>query len=182
MNAKELHAFRSALHEKGIVFCYSGYMTEQILTGIAQALKSKLAIDETDKQVARGVFSLLIEQVQNVIRYSAEFEPPDDEKSVLRYGILIIGNMDDTFYVTCGNMVRNEDVPRLNRNLTEVKKMDREELKLKYKELLRSDAPEGSKGAGVGFIDIARRARNGFTFDFHPVDDSLSYFSLVAYV
>ena len=182
MNARDLYAFRDELQQNGIIFCYSGYMTEQILTGIAQALKSKLAFDETDKQVARGVFSLLVEQVQNVIRYSAEFEPPDDEKSELRYGVFTIGKTGDKFYVTCGNMVRRDDVRRLELMLGEIKNMDRDEIRTRYKELLRSETPDGSKGAGVGFLDIARRARHGFAFDFHTIDDTYSYFSLVAYV
>lgn len=182
MNAQELFRFRGELQEQGIVFCYSGFMTEQILTGIAQALKSKLAIDETDKKIAKGLFSILVEQVQNVIRYSAEYEPPDDASSELRYGVLIVGKKDDKFHVTCGNLILNHDVQRLRNNLSEVQGMGKDELKAKYKETLKGDTPEGSKGAGVGFLDIARRARHGFNFDFHPVNDEHSYFSFIAYM
>lgn len=182
MNAEELYSFRGDLQQQGIVFCYSGFMTEQILTGIASALKSKLAIDETDKKVAKGLFSILVEQVQNVIRYSAEYEPPDDEASELRYGVLIVGKKNELFHVTCGNLIRIQDVERLRVNLSEVQAMDKDELKARYKETLKGETPEGSKGAGVGFLDIARRARHGFEFDFHPVNGDHSYFSFIAYV
>ncbi len=182
MNAEELYNFRTDLQKQGIVFCYSGFMTEQILTGIAQALKSKMAIEETDKQVAKGVFSILVEQVQNVIRYSAEYDPPDDATSELRYGVLIVGKINELFHVTCGNLIRIQDVERLGENLSEVQAMDKDELKAKYKETLKGETPEGSKGAGVGFLDIARRARHGFEFDFHPVNGYHSYFSFIAYM
>ncbi len=182
MKAKELYQLRGTLQQDGIIFCYSGFMTEKILTGIALALKSKLAIDETDKKVARSLFSILVEQVQNVIRYSAEYEPPEDETSELRYGVLIIGKKDNDFYVTCGNMVVNEDMQQLSDNLAEVQRMDKAELKARYKETLKGDTPDGSKGAGVGFLDIARRARNGFEFDFFQINDDFSYFSIVAYI
>ena len=145
-------------------------------------MKSKLALDETDKKVARSLFSILVEQVQNVIRYSAEYDPPDDATSELRYGVLIIGQNGDKFYVTCGNMIRNEDVQRLSANLAEVQRMDKDELKARYKETLKGETPDGSKGAGVGFLDIARRARYGFEFDFFQVNDNHSYFSIVAYI
>lgn len=182
MRAKTLHHLREALQKDGILFCYSGFLTEQILTGIALALKSKLAIDETDKKVARGLFSILVEQVQNVIRYSAEYEPPGAKNAELRYGVLIVGQKEGKFHVTCGNMVYNTDVERLTTNLKEVQTMDKKELKAKYKEMLKGDTPETSKGAGVGFLDIARRAEHGFEFDFFQLDDEYSYFSLVAYV
>ncbi len=182
MRADSLLALRNTLHNDGILFCYSGFITEQILTGIAQAMKSKMAIDATDKKTAKGLFSILIEQAQNVIRYSAEYEPPDDEKAELRYGVLIIGKKDGKHHVTCGNIVRNEDKMRLESSLGEIKDMNKEELKAKYKKVLRGETPEGSKGAGVGFIDIARRALHGFEFDFCDVNDHLSYFSLTAYV
>ena len=51
-----------------------------------------------------------------------------------------------------------------------------------YKEILRGNEPEGSKGAGVGFIDIAKRATNGIEFDFTEFDDQFSYFTLKAYI
>ena len=60
--------------------------------------------------------------------------------------------------------------------------MSKDELKARYKKILRGETPEGSKGAGVGLIDIARRSRHGFEFDFAEMDEGLKYFALKAYV
>jgi hypothetical protein len=49
-----------------------------------------------------------------------------------------------------------------------------------YKETLKSEPEEGSKGAGVGFIEIARRASKPIEFDFADVDDRFSFFALEA--
>ena len=51
-----------------------------------------------------------------------------------------------------------------------------------YRETLCGETPEGSKGVGVGFIDIARRAGHGFEFDIMAVDAKRSYFCLKACV
>ena len=186
MIAKEMLAFREELSRQGILFCYSGYMTEDVLSGIGITLKQKLAIENTDKKVARGVFSLFVEQVQNIIRYSAEVEPtdkgPGDVGIELRYGLLTVGQKDGRHFVACANMVPRRDVERLRANLTRIQNMDQEGLKALYKEILKGETPEGSKGAGVGFVDIARRATHGFEFDFTEVDDGFSYFSLKAYI
>ena len=49
--------------------------------------------------------------------------------------------------------------------------MNKEELRALYKEQLRAEPEEGSKGAGLGFMEIARRASKPIEFDFTDVDD-----------
>lgn len=184
MLAQETYKFRDYLQEKGIIFCYSGYITEGVLTGIGNALKRKLELEDADKKTLKGLFSIFVEQVQNVIRYSAEGEPKSADLSgkELRYGVLTVGMQDSNYFVTCGNLVRNGDVQRLSESLSHIQQLDKDGLKALYKETLRGETPEGSKGAGVGFIDIARRAENGFEFDFAKVDKDFSYFCCKAYV
>ncbi|MBF0583279.1 MAG: hypothetical protein HQL80_03475 [Magnetococcales bacterium] len=186
MSAKEMLSFREELSRQGILFCYSGYITEEVLSSIGNTLKHKLEIDKTDKRVSRGVFSLFVEQVQNLIRYSAEVESShqsSDQRSIeLRYGLLTVGQKEERYFVACANMVPNRDVAHLRANLAKIKEMDSVGLKALYKEILKGETPEGSKGAGVGFVDIARRATNGFEFDFVDVDSEFSYFFLKAYI
>lgn len=182
--AEHTYRFRSQLQEQGVIFCYSGYMTEDVLLGMGNAIKRKLEVEEADRRTIQSLFSVFVEQVQNVIRYSAEGEPlPGDPREIdLRYGILMVGTQDDRYFVSCGNLIRNEDVGRLNDSLTHIQGLDKDELKALYKRTLKGEAPEGSKGAGVGFIDIARRATNGFDFDFMAMDNDVSYFCIKAFI
>lgn len=184
MLAKETYDFREYLQEKGIIFCYSGYITEDVLSGIGNAVKKKLEHEDADKRTSRGLFSIFVEQVQNVIRYSAEGEPTDVSSKAkdLRYGVLTVGKIDQHYFVSCGNLIVQKDVERLRKSLGHIQNLDKDGLKALYKETLKGETPEGSKGAGVGFIDIARRAENGFEFDFAKVDEDHSYFCLKAYI
>ncbi|MBT3766359.1 MAG: hypothetical protein HOB79_17190 [Rhodospirillaceae bacterium] len=186
MLAKDTYDFRGYLQEKGIIFCYSGYITEDVLSGIGNAIKKKLEHEAADKRTSKGLFSIFVEQVQNVIRYSAEGEPEnvENESKELRYGVLTVGKSKDkdNYFVSCGNLIMQKDVERLKESLSHIQNLDKDGLKALYKETLKGDTPEGSKGAGVGFIDIARRAENGFEFDFENVDDEHSYFCLKAYM
>ncbi|MBT3764340.1 MAG: hypothetical protein HOB79_12410 [Rhodospirillaceae bacterium] len=50
MLAKETYDFRGYLQEKGIIFCYSGYITEDVLTGIGNAVKTKLEHEKAGGQ------------------------------------------------------------------------------------------------------------------------------------
>lgn len=183
MLSQKQYQIRQLLNEDGVIFCYSGYMTEAILSGLGQAIKQKLTMEELDVKTVRGVFSVFVEQMQNVIRYSAEREPDDaQDDSVLSYGLLTVGHDAENYFVTCGNKVQKKDVERLNRQLEMISKMDHAGLKVLYKQILRGEVPEGSKGAGVGFVDIAKKASRPIEFDFLNLDGDYAYFSLRAYI
>jgi hypothetical protein len=57
--------------------------------------------------------------------------------------------------------------------------MSKEELRALHKEQLRADPEEGSKGAGLGFMEIARRASKPIEFDFTDLGD-YTFFALKA--
>lgn len=177
-------AFTKNLAEKGIVFCYSGVITEKQLTAIGNVVKNKLELENTETNIARSVFSVFVEQVQNVIRYSVE--KPEDEQAKLAdangYGLIVVGQKDGKHFITCSNLIEIAEVERLRTALTHIQSLNEQELKALYKQTLRAETPATSKGAGVGFIDIARRAINGFEFDFTAKDAKYAYFAVKAYI
>ena len=184
MLAKELCDLRGYMRNEGIMFCFSGYLTEEVLTGIGQALRRKLEADDTDFKTATGLFAIFIELVQNVIRYSTEVDASDQQQGIydLRYGVLTVGRDKDRYFVACGNMIEPKDSKRLEAELAHIHGLDRDGLKSLYKKTLKGDAPRGSAGAGVGFIDIARRAAKGFDFDFQEVGSGQTFFALRAFM
>lgn len=184
MLAKSMYEFRNMLHEQDIIFCYSGYVTEPVVTGIGEALKRKLQLEDTDTTTMRNVFGIFIEQMQNVVRYSAELEGEESDvnKTEIRYGILSIGMDKGKIFVSCGNKIRRDDVERVGSRLTELQNTNKAGLKDMYKKKLREPTEATSKGAGLGFIEIARRASEIIDFDFLELDDDYAFFCLKAYV
>lgn len=187
MLAGQLMDLRSMLHRQGVIFAYSGYVTEPVLSGVGEALKQKLTIDDADTKTLRSVFAVFVEQMQNIIRYSAEKArqdlPPANEQGALmemRYGILTIGREGGDYVVCAGNLVKKEDVPRLRERLEKIRNMSKDDLKILYKEQLRADPDIGSKGAGVGLTEIARRASKPIDYDFADVDGDHVFFALRA--
>ncbi|MEO0820104.1 MAG: SiaB family protein kinase [Pseudomonadota bacterium] len=180
MLAEELHEFRALLRKNGVMFAYSGYVTEPVLSGVGEALKQKLTIEDADTKTIRSVFAVFVEQMQNIIRYSAEQEAAPERDAELRYGVLTVGHDDGDYVVRAGNMILRSDVERLREKLTAIQSMDKAQLKSAYKEQLKAGPDETSKGAGVGFIEIARRATRPIAFDFIDVDADHAFFALKA--
>jgi hypothetical protein len=185
MLARELFDIRSALGKQAINFAYSGYVTETVLSGVGDAIKQKLALDDADTKTLRSVFAVFVEAMQNMIRYSAEKVPnsvAEQPLSEMRYGVLTIGREGDDYVVHAGNLVARSDVERLRARLSQIRAMNEAELRALYKERLRAGPEEGSKGAGLGLIEIARRASRPIEFDFTDVDDKHAFFTLKASV
>lgn len=186
MKANQLYDLRHDLHSQGITFAYCGYVTENILSGVGDALKQKLKSQDADTRTIRSVFAVFVEQMQNIIRYSVEQLPPANptgeqpDADEPRYGILTIGQEGEDYVVYSGNLIAVEDKQRLQERLSKLQTQTRDELKMAYKEQLRAGPDDFSKGAGIGFIEIARRASKPIEFDFMQIDDKYSFFTFKA--
>lgn len=183
MLAKEYYGFKKSLDEKGIMVSFSGFVSEGILFSLGEALKQKMTLDETDMNTAKKVFSVFVEQVQNVIRYSSDrLEGDLGRKVELGSGTITVGHDREKFFIVCSNTVDSTDVPMLRERLEILKTLDKDGLKAYYKEKLREEPEAQSKGATIGLIEIARRASEPIEFDFEEIDKESSFFCLKAYI
>jgi len=183
---EKIHAVQAELSGENIFFFYSGYITEDLLLSVGNTIKRKLEFVQADRKASRAVFAVFVEEVQNIIRYSEGIlqnqQDLGEDPDTLRHGFLSIGKQESGYFVCCGNLVLNEDVERLEKHLKTLQEMDADALRSTYKESLKKAPPENSKGAGIGFIDIARRASGGFDFRFKDVDETHKFFYLKAYI
>lgn len=176
----ELYEFKKDLNKEGIFFCFSGPVSQELLVEIGSILKQKIKLEDAGNSTALRVFSMVVEQAQNIIHYSAERCPklnptkPGEEISI---GIIAVGYENGHYFVLSGNMVEEEKVSRLQDKLTKLQKMTKAELKQHYKEQRKKGPDYGSKGAGLGFIDMAKKASRPLEFDFKKINDKFSFFS-----
>ncbi|WP_019583900.1 MULTISPECIES: SiaB family protein kinase [unclassified Thioalkalivibrio] len=181
--AEEVLGFQRNMTRRGIIFSFTGYISEGILKALGDALRQKIRLESTDTKTVNRVFSVFVEQVQNIIRYSAERIEHDDEPPVeLSSGMITVGSENGRFFVICGNVIGRKDADTLAARLRELAAMDSDELRRFYKEKLREPPDEGSKGGSIGLIEIARRASEPIQFDFQHISDAQSYFVLKAYI
>lgn len=179
MLAQDYRTFKNDLDAKGIIFSFSGYMSEGILYSLGDAMRQKMTLEETDVNTIKKVFSVFVEQAQNIIRYSAEKIAGDAGRSVeLSSGMVTIGMEKGQFFILCANTVLEQDVPGLKSRLDMLRRMDRDAIKAYYKEQLREPPEENSRGATIGLIEIARRASEPIEFDFEPLGGGRSFFVL----
>ena len=174
METKSFYELQKNLKEQNIMFCYSGYVTERILSAIGETIKKKLAIEETELGKTKKVFSIFVEGVQNVIRYSAEsLGPEDQDESEVRYGLVTIGQDPKGISVQCGNLIYNKDVQKMKERVNQVEGKDKDQLKKLYKQKMMEGPEEGSKGASLGLVEMARRSGYPIEFAFEEINQEL---------
>ncbi len=177
---ENVYNYQENLKKDGVYFSVTGPFSHILMEGIADILKKKMALENIKMSTMMNVYSVVVEQVQNIIRYSAEVIPGEimgEKNPEIRLGTLVVGYEDEHYFVVSGNQIRNSDAKRLRERLTALRNMTKDELKQHYKEQRRKDREPTSQGAGLGFIEIARKAER-LEFDFHPINETVSFFSL----
>jgi hypothetical protein len=174
-----LYDFYQEAKGKDVIFYYCGPIAHAGIEGVAQTLRKNLEYEEAESMTAQSVFSVFIEQMQNILNYSAEKVPPNEVmESELRVGVVVIGHEQKGYYILCGNKVYNKDIPGLRDKLELLRNMSKEELKTLYKERRRMEPEPTSKGAGLGLIEMARKGTEPIEYGFSPIDDNFSFFSI----
>jgi hypothetical protein len=170
-------------NQHGIIFTFNGFITEGILFALGDALKKKMALDETNASTMKRVFSVFVEQAQNIIRYSAETIPDGNEEGDrLSSGLITVGTEGGKFFVACGNVLRREDAPILRARLEKIQQLDPAGIKAYYLEKIKEPDESSSKGASLGLIEIARRASEPIQFDFMDLDDMTTFYCMKAFI
>ncbi len=171
------------LRGEGILFCFCGPTSQGILEGLGDALKQKMEREAAGSELIRRVFAVFVEQVQNVINYSAErVAGPPEAEGEMREGVVVVGRQGESCFVLVGNYVDEEEGRRLAEQVLMLRGMDKEQLKAHYKEQRRKAPPAGSKGAGLGIIETARKASRPLELDIRDTGQGRVFFTLKAII
>lgn len=167
MGIKAFHRFQDLAREQNVVFYYTGYFSQAVVTAMGDALRQRINSSDAANPTRRKLFSVFMEMAQNVVHYSADpLTASEHNDGEIRRGALWVGECDGHFFVVCANPVESAKVARIQDKLEPLRSMTNAEIKALYKEKLRAEGEEGSKGAGLGFLTVARDASEPIEFDF----------------
>jgi hypothetical protein len=172
MDAATLFAYYQNARSERIVLSFMGVVTQEIMVEYGKLIQQQEGLSLNSRQILFGTF---IELAQNIIRYSAERAGAAD--SLRGVGLVLVSEQDETFTVSSGNLVGPEKAKEIASQLESLVALGPDELKQLARERRRSGPPAGSKGAGLGLIEIVRRAALPPCFEFTPVGDHF-FFSL----
>jgi hypothetical protein len=164
-------AFFSQAQRRNVIFYHQGYFSHSIIAAMAEVVRLQLEVAGVDGPTRRKLFSSFVELSQNIIHYSSDALPPD-ESSLLRAGAVCISLEDGRYAMLCVNPMAASRVDALREKIEPLRNMSLDQIKQAYKASLRAETPEDSKGAGLGFLTMARDASAPLEFAFRSSDDA----------
>jgi len=168
-NCEHLQSFCQCAEQRDVIFYYVGYFSQSIIAAMADAVKLRVEYVGAASPTRRKLFSSFIEMAQNIVHYSADHYPNSDRaEHEIRHGSVCICTVGDRFYLHCANPIQEDNAQRLREKLEHLRTLTNDEIRREYKETLRSDTPEESKGAGLGLLTMARDASEPLEFEFGP--------------
>ncbi len=181
--SKDLYELKENLGQQHIFFCFIGPISQSLLTDIIAILEQKMTTEQASRATILRVFSVIVEKAQNIVHYAGEITPEYAPEAPLPpQGIIAVGYDEGHYFVMSGNMIEKSKVENLQKKLTKLQQMTKEEVKQYYREQRRKSPEESSKGAGLGFIEVARKASKPIEFEFKPLDERVSFFSLKTFI
>lgn len=162
----------------GILISFCGRFTQEIIEELGDAVKKYLEAESISQNDTYHVFSVFIEQTQNIKNYSASKSSCLIGEKIANSGIVTIGKSEHGYYVSSGNIMESKDVDILTAKLTTVSTLDKIGLKKLYKEQMKKEMLSNSTSAGLGLIDMARKACHPLEYSLVKLDEESHFFTL----
>lgn len=179
----DLYMMRRDFSENEIMICFNGPFSRSIIEELGHAIKRYMEAEPAQRSAMSDVFAVFVEQTQNIRNYAANKACIERDQQFWCSAIVVIAKDAGHYIVTSGNVVDNVDLPGLVSKVEQLQGLDKAGLKALYKEQLRKPRREGVEtGAGLGLIDMARKASQPVSCAVRPIDGEHSFFSLMTVI
>lgn len=146
-------------------FRYRGLPDQDLITAFGSILRIQLEKKGTTNRVKEDAFAVLIEALQNALKHGASADAPGYQLPICHW------ELDDTpgpteydLSIVVRNDINADQARGLELLWLKYLSMDMSERNHYYRELRRSTQISSDGNAGLGLLEIARRATGGLQF------------------
>jgi len=163
-----------------VIMNFQGLITQNSIVDLAKTVESTLFSFDEEESKIRAIFEIIIEIMQNMLSYSYDSVDLGNNTYQSNGDINIILNKNThTYLINSGNLIDIAKKESIKSSLDEINSLNADELKEVYKERRRSRRRNHGRGAGLGFLDIARKSKNSLEFEFLANDENSLMFKLL---
>jgi len=173
---KFIYEMHQMMLTNNIILVYEGEFTQEITKSVlAMAERNMDSIGE-ESGIKRKVFNVMVECLQNIVKHGEDLV---SEARQTNTAIFMIGKHKDSYIITSGNPIKEDHVEGLRSKLDKINSLDKDGLKSLYKDIIKSGSGLTNKGgAGLGFVDMARKSGQKLEYEFESLGEGRSFFSL----
>jgi len=160
-----------------LILVFEGDFTQETTKSILAMAERDLDSSGEESGIKRKVFNVMVEALQNIVKHSSE-QGQKAGSLVSHSAIFMISKDDSRYTVMTGNPIVKTNVARLTQNLNLLNSKDKEGLKEMYKEIIKNTQISDKGGAGLGFVDMARKSGEKLEFQFAEMSPEYDFFCL----
>jgi len=178
-NEKQFHGKSVAqlerlMAENNVYLIWSGHISPDVGKEVLSFTETKLAEEDVESNLRKRVFSILVEILENVAKYSPGREPEEE----FGMPVAMIRLIDKEYSLTTGNLIQNENVEHLKQKLDTINKYDKVGLKELFRRSLSGQTISTDSTGNMGLIDMARKSGSKLVYQFDKVNEIYSYYTL----
>jgi hypothetical protein len=168
-----LSEFYQLMKKNDVIMVYEGEFSQEITKSFLSMTESNFKTENVNDAIIKKVYNIMTEALQNICKH--EFKV-DDENMDKTKSLFIISEKELEYQIITGNAIKEKVINVIKEKIEKVNSLDQEGLKSLYKEARLNSTISEVGGAGLGFIDIARKSGNKISYHFSPVNQDIFYF------
>ena len=162
---------------------FEGMITQDEVCSFQQRVEDLLKDRGESTSLSSKVFAILTEQMQNVMSY-AQDKINEGAGHYKSEGRVVLGFDEDKkkYFVATQNKMNADDEESLRAKLNKVNSFNEKELKEYYKELRKSGSNKHGRGAGLGFLEMAKKSSELIEYNIKQTQDENYIFEIRVYI
>jgi hypothetical protein len=154
-----------------LMFAYRGVVTNENSIPLLMLLENEMKSSEYGNVGRKRLFMFVLESLQNVQRHS-------NKNQHASMSLVVYSKTDNGYTVSTGNVISNESIDILKSKLDEVNRLETDDIRNVYRQMLNNAELSNKGGAGLGLIEMAKKTGNRLDYAFYPIDNEYSYYIL----
>lgn len=173
-----VYSFYKTMEDHEINLIYEGEVTHQITKAFTSLTETNMEKDEESNSTMKKVFHVMVECLQNISKHAAFLE--DSLTNREGRGIFMVSKGEHEYSITTGNVLENGKIAEIIKTLDLINELDKDGLKKLYKYQIKEGRLSNKGGAGLGFIDIAKKTGQKINYNFLNINEDYSFFVLTS--
>lgn len=171
-----VYSFNDSMESNDVKLVYKGEITHQVTKAFTSLTETNMMVEEEPNSVQKKVFHVIVEFLQNISKHADHLA--DEAEKEDGSGVFLLCRNENNYIITTGNVLQKSKEPMIGGILDKINVLDKDGLKELYKQQIKEGKLSDKGGAGLGFIDIAKKTGNPLNYKFIPINDDFSFFMI----
>lgn len=173
----DLRNLRKTVASERILFSYRGEITQELMVFFLRIVDKKLTNSKENPLIRRRILNIMIESLQNAVKHARDWYNEELDVEPEYEAVFMLCRKEDKYLLINGNAVKNDVKPFIERKIENINSLSSDKQRKLFRNIIKYGVYGSKGGAGLGFVDMARKSGDLINFDFEEINEGYSYFT-----